>query len=206
MTLARRYEWSGTPFKARAEPCRGAFCWASLLPPRLVGMAGDAGNRLETTHQDTAFYIKTLVLPRWLTLSFCPENIKKTDLETSENHEKTILGASGTPRGGCLGATWAPRTKKHQKKTKKGAPWKPPLGSIGAQFFIILAENLIFWVFFSRRFSELVFLWFWKAWGRHFSWFLAWFSIFFEVFLHILRIVKTVQTAVTSFQNGVRHF
>ena len=25
MTLAKRYEWSGTPLKARAEPCRGAF-------------------------------------------------------------------------------------------------------------------------------------------------------------------------------------
>ena len=65
-------------------------------------MAGDAGNRLETTHQDTAFYIKTLVLPRWLTLSFCPENIKKTDLETSENHEKTILGARWDTPGRVL--------------------------------------------------------------------------------------------------------
>ena len=25
MTLAQRYEWSDTPLKARAEPCRGAF-------------------------------------------------------------------------------------------------------------------------------------------------------------------------------------
>ena len=30
MTLARRYEWSGTPFKARAEPCRGAFTGCRL--------------------------------------------------------------------------------------------------------------------------------------------------------------------------------
>ena len=30
MTLARRYEWSGTPLKGRAEPCRGAFTGCRL--------------------------------------------------------------------------------------------------------------------------------------------------------------------------------
>ena len=111
-------------------------------------MAGDAGNRLETTHQDTAFYIKTLVLPRWLTLSFCPENIKKTDLETSENHEKTILGALWDTPGRVSGSHLGPKDEKASKKHEKGSPLGPPLGSIGGQFFIILAENLISWVFF----------------------------------------------------------
>ena len=122
-------------------------------------MAGDAGNRLEITHQDTAFYIKTLVLPRWLTLSFCPENIKKNDRKTSENHEKTILGALGDTPGRVSGSHLGPKDEKTSKKHQKGSPLGPPLGSIGGQFFIILAENLIFWCFFSRRFSELIFLW-----------------------------------------------
>ena len=39
--------------------------------------------------------------------------------------KKRSLGLSGTPRGGCLGTTWAPRTKNHQKNQKKGAPWDP---------------------------------------------------------------------------------
>ena len=120
-------------------------------------MAGDAGNRLETTHQDTAFYIKTLVLPRWLTLSFCPENIKKTDLKTSANHEKTILGALWDTPGRVSGSHLGPKDEKSSKKDEKGSPLGPPLGSIGGYFFIILAENLIFSVFISRRFSELVF-------------------------------------------------
>ena len=113
-------------------------------------MAGDAGNRLETTHQDTAFYIKTLVLPRWLTLSFCPENIKKTDLKTSANHEKTILGALWDTPGRVSGSHLGPKDEKASKKDEKGSPLGPPLGSIGGQFFIILAENLIFCGFFFR--------------------------------------------------------
>ena len=115
-------------------------------------MAGDAGNRLETTHQDTAFYIKTLVLPRWLTLSFCPENIKKTDLKTSENHEKTILGALWDTPGRVSGSHLGPKDEKTSKKHEKGSPLGPPLGSIGGQFFIILTENLIFDVFFRDVF------------------------------------------------------
>ena len=91
-------------------------------------MAGDAGNRLETTHQDTAFYIKTLVLPRWLTLSFCPENIKKTDLKTSANHEKTILGALWDTPGRVSGSHLGPKDEKSSKKDEKGSPLGPLLG------------------------------------------------------------------------------
>ena len=97
-------------------------------------MAGDAGNRLETTHQDTAFYIKTLVLPRWLTLSFCPENIKKTDLKTSENHEKTILGVLWDTPGRVSGSHLGPKDEKSSKKTKKGAPWDPLWDPLGVNF------------------------------------------------------------------------
>ena len=143
-------------------------------------MAGDAGNRLETTHQDTAFYIKTLVLPRWLTLSFCPENIKKTDLKTSANHEKTILGALWDTPGRVSGSHLGPKDEKTSKKHQKGSPLGPPLGSIGSQFFIILAENLICLGFFSRRFSELVFLWILRGLGT--SFFMI-FSIIFRYFL-----------------------
>ena len=91
-------------------------------------MAGDAGNRLETTHQDTAFYIKTLVLPRWLTLSFCPENIKKTDLKTSENHEKTILGVLWDTPGRVSGSHLGPKDEKSSKKDEKGSPLETPFG------------------------------------------------------------------------------
>ena len=143
-------------------------------------MAGDAGNRLATMHQGTAFYIKTLVLPRWLTLSFCPENRKKTDLETSENHEKTILGALWDTPGRVSGSHLGPKDEKTSQKHQKGSPLGPPLGSIGGQFFIILAENLFFWGFFSRRFSELVFLWILGGLGT--SFFMI-FSIIFRYFL-----------------------
>ena len=80
-------------------------------------MAGDAGNRLETTHQDTAFYIKTLVLPRWLTLFFYPENLKKNDLETSENHEKTSLGAPWDTPGRVSGKHLGPKDEKSCQKS-----------------------------------------------------------------------------------------
>ena len=42
MTLARRYEWSGTPFKARAEPCRGAFS-GYAMPPTPCPRGGGGG-------------------------------------------------------------------------------------------------------------------------------------------------------------------
>ena len=131
-------------------------------------MAGDAGNRLETTHQDTAFYIKTLVLPRWLTLSFCPENIKKTDLKTSENHEKTILGVLWDTPGRV-----------------SGSPLGPPLGSIGESIFHHFNRKSNFLLFFSRRFSELVFLWILGGLGTSF------FMIFSIIFRYFLRFFCT---------------
>ena len=48
--------------------------------------------------------------------------------------KKRSLGLPGTPRGGCLGAIWAPRTKNHQKKTKKGVPWDPLWDPLGVNF------------------------------------------------------------------------
>ena len=77
-------------------------------------------------------------------MSFCPENIKKTDLKTSANHEKTILGALGDTPGRVSGSHLGPKDEKSLKKTKKGSPLGFLLGSVGAQFFNILAENLIF--------------------------------------------------------------
>ena len=77
-------------------------------------------------------------------MSFCPENIKKTDLETSENHEKTILGALWDTPGRVSGSHLGPKDEKSSNKIEKGSPLGPPLGSIGVQFFIILTENLIF--------------------------------------------------------------
>ena len=141
-------------------------------------MAGDAGNRLETTHQDTASYIKTLVLPRWLTLSFCPENIKKPISKPQQIMKKRSLGPSGTPRGGCLGATWAPRTKNHQKKRKREPPGTP-FGIHWGSIFHHFSRKSNFLSFFSRRFSELVFLWILGGLGT--SFFMI-FSMIFDIF------------------------
>ena len=187
--------------------CIRDSCWASLLPPRLVGMAGDAGNRLETTDQDTAFYITTLVLPRWLTLSFCPENIKKTDLKTSANHEKTILGALWDTPGRVSGSHLGPKDEKSSKKDEKGSPLETPFGiHWGSIFHHFNRKSNFLEFFFATFFWTSFFMDFGRPGDVIFRDFDHYFSIFFELFLHILRIVKTRQTAVTSFQNGVRPF
>ena len=185
MTLAQRYMRSDTLLEGRDEPCRGAFCWASLLPPRLVGMAGDAGNRLETTHQDTAFYIKTLVLPRWLTLSFCPENIKKTDLKTSANHEKTILGALGDTPGRVSGSHLGPKDEKSWKKDEKGSPLETPFGIHWGSIFHHFSRKSNF-----LRFFFATFFWtrFFMDFGRPDS---SFFMILAMIFRYFLRFFCT---------------
>ena len=72
--------------------------------------------------------------------------------ETSENHEKTILGALWDTPGRVSGNHLGPKDEKSSKKEEKGNPLGPPLGSIGPQYFIILAENLIFYRFFATFF------------------------------------------------------
>ena len=64
--------------------------------------------------------------------------------ETSKNHEKTILGAPWDTPGRVSRNHLGPKDEKSAKKDEKGSPLGPPLGSIGGQFFIILAEHLIF--------------------------------------------------------------
>jgi len=105
--------------------------------------------------------------------------------ETSENHEKTILGVLWNIPGSVSGSHLGPKDEKSSKKDEKGRPLGPPLGSIGGQFFIILTENLIFLGFFSRRFSELVFLWILGGLGTSF------FMIFSMIFRYLLRFFCT---------------
>ena len=76
-------------------------------------------------------------------MSFCPENIKITDVKTSANHEKTIFGALWDTPGRVSGSHLGPKDEKTSKKHQKGSPLGSPLGSIEGHFFIILAENLI---------------------------------------------------------------
>ena len=170
-------------------------------------MAGDAGNRLETTHQDTAFYIKTLVLPRWLTLSFCPENIKKNrSPNLRKSWKNDPWGSLGHPGEGV----WEPPgpqgrkiIKKRRKREAPGTPFGIHWGSI---FHHFSRKSNFLGFFFATFFWTSFFMDFGRPGDVIFHDFLHYFSIFFELFLHILRIVKTVQTAVTSFQNGVRPF
>ena len=67
-------------------------------------------------------------------MSFCPENIKKTDLKTSANHEKTILGALWDTPGRVSGSHLGPKDERHQKKTKQGVPWDPLWDPLGVNF------------------------------------------------------------------------
>ena len=72
--------------------------------------------------------------------------------ETPENHKKTTLGALWDTPERMSGSHLGPKDEKSSKKDEKGSPLGPPLGSIGGQFFIILAENIFFLVFFRDIF------------------------------------------------------
>ena len=43
--------------KGRAEPCRGALCWASLLPPRLDGTSIELKQRTTAKQNDGPFFL-----------------------------------------------------------------------------------------------------------------------------------------------------
>ena len=47
--------WQGFSYRYSFYNCSALFCWASLLPPRLDGMANDGEYRMQATEHDITF-------------------------------------------------------------------------------------------------------------------------------------------------------
>ena len=97
--------WSDTPWSAKQSVGRGAFCWASLLPPRLYGTAIACEYRVKAIQYDITFF-QALASPSLATkkeqahaIKIHPRIIKKLPQMASRGTLQTPSEPLGDPFG-----------------------------------------------------------------------------------------------------------